>query len=80
MYSVGEIRRGRELGFVRKRQAFIYHPCIDCGKLRWVRRVHKKPQVLRCGSCAGKALNLAGRLVDAATSRKHIEVGDWVDN
>lgn len=47
MYSVGEIRRGRELGFKRRRQAFIYHPCADCGKLRWVRLIREKPDTAR---------------------------------
>ena len=57
---LGEIKRGWELGVSRKRDAFIYHPCIDCGKLRWVRYVNKKPDAVRCRSCGAKARNWQG--------------------
>jgi uncharacterized small protein (DUF1192 family) len=38
--TIGEIRKGKDIGyngFVSSRSTYIYMPCEECGKKRWVR-------------------------------------------
>jgi hypothetical protein len=49
---VGKVRRGAELGFRDKKNKYIWHACIDCGKERWVQFVKGHPANLRCNRCA----------------------------
>lgn len=50
--ELGEIRRGKELGFKDIRGLFIWRACIDCGKPRWVKLRNNAPESSRCRSCA----------------------------
>lgn len=52
--KIGEIRTGRELGYKGYGCKYIWHPCVECGKERWVKLVHKSPVRLRCHSCANR--------------------------
>lgn len=51
---IGEIRQGREIGFLSIHHKWIWTACIDCGKERWVLLKNGKPNSLRCNSCATK--------------------------
>lgn len=33
---IGEIRKGREIGYASKKALFMWCACFDCGKPRWV--------------------------------------------
>lgn len=63
MPQVGEIRPGRDIGYAGKDAKFIWHPCVDCGRERWVLYVIGlgKPKVERCRSCAGCKVHNGGR-------------------
>lgn len=60
-------------------QKFIWHPCISCGKERWVRIKAGQPQSIKCLDCGikGRVLSDAGRasLILAGKSRKQ-PIGD----
>jgi hypothetical protein len=52
--KVGEIRRGRELGF-KGRAKYRYESCPKCGKLRWVRLIQDENlQNEICRACGNK--------------------------
>lgn len=53
MPQVGEIRKGREIGY-RSRGRFIWHACLNCGKERWVSLLRGQASRLRCISCSNK--------------------------
>lgn len=54
--SIGETRKGKEIGQPASRNKFIWIPCQDCGKLRWVLlRKYNQSKVGRCWSCARKS-------------------------
>ena len=52
MPELGEIRKGRELGYKNKTSNLIWHACENCGKGRWVKIIKGKPVNKRCHSCA----------------------------
>ena len=54
MPEIGEIRKGKEIGYRSSRHKYIWVACIDCGKERW--RVLRGGKALfkRCHSCAVK--------------------------
>ena len=52
MPSLGEVRSGRTIGYTGG--TYVWHSCVDCGKLRWVEFIEGQPQALRCNSCAQK--------------------------
>ena len=54
MNNIGDIKKGREIGFPAQRCSFLYHACLDCGTERWVRIVKGEPQRLRCQPCSQK--------------------------
>lgn len=51
---LGDIRKGRELGYARKTNNYIWHACIDCGKERWTPLVKGVVKCPRCQSCSVK--------------------------
>ena len=51
MASLGEIRKGSEIGKNNSSYRFIRHACLDCGKERWVGFIKGKPRNLRCRKC-----------------------------
>lgn len=46
-----EIRTGDGLGY-KSSDKYMWTPCIDCGKKRWVRFLHNKPVNPRCSRCS----------------------------
>lgn len=50
---IGEKRKASELGF-KGWGMWVWAACVDCGKCRWSRVKHGKPENLRCNSCANK--------------------------
>lgn len=54
MPEVGEIRKGKELGFSAGRgyTRFIWHPCPKCGKGRWVTLLKEQAKNRFCKSCS----------------------------
>lgn len=52
--QIGEIRKGRDIGYANPSRNFIYAACLDCGKGRWVLYLHGKSISPRCYSCANK--------------------------
>ena len=50
MPEIGEIKRGRELGY-KSGSNLKWQACVDCGKERWVECRHGKPCSLRCNHC-----------------------------
>lgn len=51
---IGEIRKGRDIGYANPSRNFIFAACLDCGKGRWVLCLRGKPVSPRCYSCANK--------------------------
>lgn len=51
MPALGEIRKGSDIG-KKDRSRYVWTPCIDCGKRRWVQI--RKEQYPRCLQCAAK--------------------------
>jgi len=56
MPEIGEIKRGRELGYTAGRglAKYIWYACIDCGKEQWVRLYKGNPRAKRCHFCSTK--------------------------
>jgi len=52
MASLGEVRKGSEIGYKNLTSLFIWHACVDCGRERWVRFVKGEIRRLRCKPCA----------------------------
>lgn len=53
MPELGEIRRGKELGY-KTRTRYIWRACADCGKERWVQFWKGNKRQAKCCSCANK--------------------------
>jgi len=53
--ELGQIKRGFEIGH-KGMVRYVWAPCIECGKQRWVRlknnNIQKGPQDLRCFACS----------------------------
>ena len=54
MPKIGELKRGKHLGFKDERHNYIWMACEDCYKGRWVMLLKEEPVSTRCKSCAGK--------------------------
>lgn len=52
--TLGEVRRGWQIGRKPGKCFFIWQPCLACGKPRWVER-RRKPRRTLCLSCAHKS-------------------------
>jgi hypothetical protein len=79
MPQVGESRAGCEIGYAtnNKRQ---YLPCVDWGKLRWVRLVRGKPENSRCKNCALKKIRREFPLVVPSGDKSpHWKGGRYTD-
>jgi len=50
--KIGEVKKGRDIGFKDYKGLYIWHACLDCGKPRWVKLRNNAPESLRCRSCA----------------------------
>jgi len=61
MPKLGEIKKGKEIGYKGSTSYFIWHACVDCGKQRWAGFSIKKKEVrrIRCPSCGHKAFTSA---------------------
>lgn len=61
MPEIGEIKTSAELSFYisNPKVKFIWAPCEDCGKPRWVQLNKGRPRSPRCMSCRGRAISLA---------------------
>jgi len=51
--TLGDIRKGWQIGRKPGKALFIWQPCLDCGKPRWVERRKKSKRTL-CLSCGHK--------------------------
>ena len=56
MPEIGEVKRGSELGYKSIYNKYIYQPCIDCGKGRWV-VAWRVGTDKRCNRCARLGAN-----------------------
>ncbi len=52
MPQLGDIKKGKELGYKKLNQKYIWRACAVCGKEQWVTIVKGKPESERCISCA----------------------------
>ena len=50
--KLGEIRKGREIGYRAVTNTFIWHACVICGKESWVELKRGKPLFDNCTLCA----------------------------
>jgi len=50
MPKIGEIRKGREIGF-DSGGLYIWHACLSCGKQRWVHAKRGQPRHKYCRPC-----------------------------
>jgi len=57
MIKLGTIKRDFEIGYAKAYQKYMWVACTDCGKERWVRVLHGKPEEHRCWSCANSGEN-----------------------
>jgi len=62
MPIIGEVAKARDIGYKANKgyAEYIWTPCINCGKERWVRLTKNKPRHNYCSSCTRK-LNGIGR-------------------
>ena len=67
-YSVGDIRRGRDIGF-KSGHLFIYSACEECGLLRWVLLWNHAPANKICRPCAARRARGPGRASPGQSSR-----------
>lgn len=51
MPTIGEIKKGKELGYKNAWGKFIWHACSSCGQERWVRYTQGKPSYENCLQC-----------------------------
>ena len=52
MPTIGEIKYGYQLGKATKGARYSWLPCLDCGKLRWVKVTRENiPASKRCSDC-----------------------------
>lgn len=51
MPVIGEITKGRELGYANRSGNWVWVICTNCGKERWVRYVNDRPIYDTCVSC-----------------------------
>lgn len=61
MPRLGEIRKGKEIGYKSLDQRYRWTACLDCGKERWARICNGQPRCLRCASCGAKHAYARGR-------------------
>lgn len=52
MFKIGDIRRGKEIGYANGAAQFVWAACLDCGKERWVKFLGGNPVSIRCLPCA----------------------------
>jgi hypothetical protein len=52
MPVLGEIRKGRDIGYRSRDNKYIWHACTICGKEQWVALSHKKPISINCRRCS----------------------------
>jgi len=76
MPTIGEIRRGKEIGICHNDKV-IYHACIDCGKERWVVLRHGQPLTIRCLQCACKTPKYRKGRSMLAKSRRGNKHPNW---
>jgi len=62
-FEIGELKRGREIGYKSRNQLFIWQACEICGKQRWVLLKKGKPCSLQCRPCGWKGEKHKSRLV-----------------
>ena len=60
MPVIGEIRKGREIGYKSKTANHMWCACVVCGKERWVLIRNKQPIFTHCNICAGKVRGRSG--------------------
>jgi len=56
MPELGDIRYGREIGYIKatRNNRYIWHQCEICGKQRWTQFTNTKPVHSLCKSCGKK--------------------------
>jgi len=72
MPEPGEIRKAREVGKRGTgRNKYIWIPCMDCGKERWVRIEKGLPKFTRCQKCAMASPEYKMKISEAQKGDKH---------
>lgn len=77
MPEISEIQKGTNIGY-KSPSKYIYHACVDCGKLRWVQWVRGKPNTLLCLTCAMKYYHPIGELNPSWKGGKKKVVGGYI--
>ena len=66
MPEIGEIRKGKEIGYKSKSCKYIWHACEMCNKEQWEQIVRGEPRYKKCHKCASasdeRRANLRGEL------------------
>lgn len=57
MFNIGEIRRGKEIGYVHGSTQYVWQACLGCGKERWVMLLKCNPVSVQCQSCGKRLTN-----------------------
>jgi len=75
MFTIGEIKKGLEIGQREKYRKFIWLPCEICGKERWVSIVGGRPRIKRCFRCTRKGIvpSEATRLKQSFATRHSVD-------
>ena len=50
--KLGEFRQAWEIGLKNQHHKYVWHACIDCGKLRWVQWCKGRPRHTHCTHCS----------------------------
>jgi len=79
MDKIGDTRRGWEIGKTSPKVNFIYLPCPDCGKERWVQLGRAKIQhsYVLCRSCSNR-LKMESRKFDKSPCWKGGRITDYL--
>jgi hypothetical protein len=56
MPKIGEVRRGKEIGYKKRSHRHVWHACISCGKERWVQLRKGRPVYEHCIHCSSKSI------------------------
>jgi len=76
MPQLGEIRKGREIGYINSTTKFIWHACEGCGKERWVLIIQGNPNRLICKSCSTQGSKNPSWKSGRTTTRGYVLV--WI--
>lgn len=79
MAKIGEIKRGREIGYpTSASRKYIWGACLGCGKERWVPLYKGMPENPRCRKCIRNLTNQPGKTHSCWRGGRRIDTNGYV--